>query len=94
MSRLLFWPLIVVASSCLALGSACFAVAAFSDPTIELPRRVIDYDSSATLHYFGGVEVFGRAASVTWADDRGFLVAAMLFLVASLVTYVAAVRSR
>ena len=85
MSRPLFWPLIAAASVSLALASACFAAAAFSDP---LPRGWTGYAP------YGYTEVFGRATSLDWSSDKGLLVAAAVLAAAAFAGYLLAFRSR
>ena len=83
--HVLFWPLIGVASLLEAAAAACFATAAFSNPTPRL---------SATFGPTSMTEVFGRSTSLSWSTDRGMLLAMILLAVAGLVTYAVAARAR
>ena len=69
----------------MALASACFAAAVFSDP---IPRGWTGYAP------YGFTEVFGRVTSLSWSSDKGLLIAAILFAFGGGVGYVAAFRSR
>jgi hypothetical protein len=101
MRRRLFWPLIAIASLCLALGGASFAAALFSTP---LPRAFANYAPTVTnkvgvsvqeIHYYyTGTEAFGRPISLSWSSDKGFLIAAILFGALSVATYSFASRVR
>jgi hypothetical protein len=84
-ARALFWSLIAVASACLALATACFAAAVFSNP---LPR------GSTTYAPYGYTEVFGRATSLDWSSDKGLLVATIALGAGAFVTYLLAFRGR
>jgi hypothetical protein len=103
MYRRLFWPLVGVASLCLLLGGASFAAALFSDP---IPRRFAIYAPKAPtgtdklgvsepeIRYSTDTEAFGRAISLSWSSDKGFLIAAILFGAIGVATYGLASRVR
>jgi hypothetical protein len=82
--RGLFWPLILAAFILEAVAAASLATAVFSDP---VPRRVFDYNGSQS-------EIFGRATSLDWSSDRGFLISAIICFGLGIAAFVAAVRSR
>jgi len=69
----------------MALASACFAAAVFSDP---IPRGSTGYAP------YEVTEVFGRVTSLSWSSDKGLLIAAILFAFGGSAAYVAAFRSR
>jgi hypothetical protein len=81
-SHTVFWTLVVGAIALEAAAAVSFAAAVFSDP---LPRRVYDYSGSQG-------EIFGRATSLGWSSDRGFLIAAIALFVLGVVALVAAAR--
>jgi hypothetical protein len=83
-SRKVFWTLVVGAIALEAAAAVSFAAAVFSDP---LPRRVYDYSGSQG-------EIFGRATSLGWSSDRGFLIAAIALFVLGVVALVVAVRQQ
>jgi hypothetical protein len=83
-SHRLFWPLVVGAIALEAVAAASFAAAVLSDP---VPRRVYDYSGSQA-------EIFGRATSLSWSSDRGFLVAALALSALGIVALLAARRQR
>lgn len=83
-SHRLFWPLVVGAIVLVAAAAVSFAAAVFSDP---VPRRVYDYSGSEG-------EIFGRATSLGWSSDRGFLIVAMALFLLGGVALVAAARRR
>jgi hypothetical protein len=85
MSRAFFWPLISLGSVLFALASGCLATAVFSDP---LPPGSVEYEP------YGYTEMFGRATSLSWSTDRGFLLAAIGFAIAACLVYAAARQSR
>jgi hypothetical protein len=102
MRRRLFWPLVAVASLCLALGGASFAAALFSDP---IPKGLAFYAPAATgteklgvsepeIRYSTSTEAFGRVISLSWSSDKGFLIATILFSAVSVATYGFALRVR
>ena len=101
MRRPLFWPLIAVASLCLALGGASFAAALFSTP---LPRAFANYAPTVTgklgvsepeIHYYyAGTEAFGRPISLSWSSDKGFLITTILFGAIGVATFGLASRGR
>src|SRR5436190_22412535 len=83
-----FWPLVGLATLCLALTGASFATALFSNPPAQLPRRVSDYAptnsdklgvSEPEIRYNNGAQFLGRTTSLSWSSDRGFLIAAIVF---------------
>jgi hypothetical protein len=82
--RGLFWPLILAAFILEAVAAASLAAAVFSDP---VPRRVFDYNGSQS-------ELFGRATSLDWSSDRGFLISAIICFALGIAAFVAAARSR
>jgi hypothetical protein len=103
MRRRLFWPLVAVASLCLALGGAAFAAALFSDPIPRVfanyaPRTSTDMDklgvSEPEIRYARSTEAFGRAISLSWSSDKGFLIATILFGAVGVATYSFASRVR
>lgn len=83
------WPLVALASACLAISAGSFAAALFSDP---IPRGSTTY--APGVHTFWQTEIFGRATSLSWAEDRSFLLVAIVLAGASLVLYAIAARSR
>jgi len=100
-----FWPLIALASLCLVLAGASFAAALFSDPVPQLPRRIATYAPRDTgklgvsepeirSYYSTSTEAFGRATSLSWFSDRGFLIATILFGTVGLAMYGLAARVR
>jgi len=103
MRRRYFWPLVAVASLCLALGGASFTAALFSNP---IPRGFADYAPQAPtetdklgvsepeIRYSTSTEAFGRVISLSWASDKGFLIATILFGAVSVATYGFAVSVR
>jgi hypothetical protein len=102
--RRIFWPLIAVASLCLVLAGASFAGALFSGPLPQLPRRFATYAPGDTgklgvsepevNYYYAGTTAFGRAISLNWSSDRGFLIATILFGVVGVAIYGLASRVR
>ena len=103
MQRRFFWPLIALGSVCLALASASYATAVFSDP---IPREWTAYapldagddnlgvSEPEIRHVYWGAEAFDRFTSLSWSLDRGFLVATILFGAAALASFVVASRLR
>jgi hypothetical protein len=101
MRRRFFWPLIAVASLCLALGGASFAAALFSTTR---PRAFANYAPTVTnklgvsepeIHYYyTDTEVFGRPVSLSSSSDKGLLIATILFGTFSVATYSFASRVR
>jgi hypothetical protein len=79
-----FWSLILVASILEAVAAASLATAVFSDP---VPRRVFDYSGSQS-------EAFGRATSLDWSSDRGFLISSIICFALGIAAFVVAARSR
>jgi hypothetical protein len=82
MRRRMFWPLIAIGSLLVAAAAASVTAAFFS---IELPRSV---------SFYGYTDVFGRATSLNWSADWGFLLAAAVCAVVGLVIYAVAAHSR
>jgi hypothetical protein len=83
MSSRLFWLLIALAGSSLALATACFSVALFSEPT-------------PTGNYYvsgGDGEIFHRVTSLHWTRDRGLLFGAIALTALGVAAYFAAFRS-
>ncbi len=99
-----FWPLIALASLCLVLAGASFAGALFSGPLPQLPRRFATYAPGGTdklgvsepeiSYYYTGTTAFGRAISLSWSSDRGFLIATILFGAVGVAIYGLASRVR
>jgi len=88
---------------CLVFAGASFAAALFSDPVPQLPRGFATYVPTNTgklgvsepeIRYSSDVEVFGRATSLSWSSDHGFLIAAAVFVAVGLATYGVATRAR
>jgi hypothetical protein len=80
----LFWPLIALAGSSIALAAACFSAALFSEP---IPRGLNYYVSD------GNGEIFDRITSLHWARDRGLLFGAIVLAALGVAAYIAAFQS-
>ena len=96
--------MIALASLCLVLAGASFAGALFSGPLPQLPRRFATYAPGDTdklgvsepeiSYYYTGTTAFGRAISLNWSSDRGFLIATILFGAVGVAIYGLASRVR
>jgi len=82
----MFRPLVAAASLLEALAAAAFATAAFSDPMQRLP---ITFSAPSSE-----LDVFNRVTSLDWSSDRGMLIAAIVFFIAGLATFIVAARSQ
>lgn len=93
MRRRLFWPLVALGSLFLVLAGGTFAAALFSVPLPPLPLHAADYGAGVS-YYWKTTEVFGRPVSLSWASDKGFLIATILLGAVGLTTFGFAARVR
>jgi hypothetical protein len=63
-------------------------------PELLLRRRRGSTIYAPGVHTFWQTEIFGRATSLSWGEDRRFLLVAIALAASSLVLYVSAARSR